>query len=75
MEQATLIQQGIDLLIYGMGTVFVFLTVLVAVTRLMSTLVQRTVPDTADVTAAETPNDQIDRVIQVAINLYRKQHH
>ena len=75
MEQATLIQQGIDLLIYGIGTVFVFLTVLVAVTRLMSTLVQRAVPDTADVTAAETPNDQIDRVIQVAINLYRKQHH
>ena len=32
---STLISQGLDLMLYGMGTVFTFLTLLVAVTTLM----------------------------------------
>ena len=39
--QATLVDQGLNLMMYGMGTVFVFLTVLVLATTLMSALLQR----------------------------------
>ena len=34
-----MIEQGLELVLFGMGTVFVFLTMLVFVTGLMSTLV------------------------------------
>ncbi len=37
--------QGLELMLAGMGTVFVFLTLLVAATTLMSSLVQRFAPD------------------------------
>jgi oxaloacetate decarboxylase gamma subunit len=37
----SLVSQGINLAIFGMGTVFVFLTVLIFATRLMSYLVNR----------------------------------
>lgn len=40
-----LIEQGLDLMLYGMGTVFVFLTLLVIITALMSAVVQRWLPD------------------------------
>jgi oxaloacetate decarboxylase gamma subunit len=43
--QNTLMQQGVDLLIYGMGTVLVFLTLLVIATAIMSQLMQRFFPD------------------------------
>lgn len=39
--QHSLMQQGVDLLIFGMGTVFIFLAVLVIATAAMSKLVQR----------------------------------
>jgi len=42
-----LINQGVELMIYGMGTVFVFLAVLVVVTVTMSTVVNRFFPDQA----------------------------
>jgi oxaloacetate decarboxylase gamma subunit len=40
-----LFQQGVQLMIYGMGTVFVFLAVLVLVTISMSYIVNRFFPD------------------------------
>jgi oxaloacetate decarboxylase gamma subunit len=46
--QQSLMQQGFDLLIYGMGTVFVFLTVLVFVTMAMSAIMRRFFPDPVD---------------------------
>ena len=42
--QSTLMQGGMDLMLYGMGTVFVFLTVLVFATSWMSALVRRFAP-------------------------------
>ena len=42
--QDTLIDQGLNLMLFGMGTVFVFLTILVFATTLMSTLVNRFAP-------------------------------
>ncbi len=49
---ALLISQGLDLLLYGMGTVFTFLTLLVGITSAMSALVNRIAPDQAEVTAS-----------------------
>ena len=39
-----LLTQGLTLAAYGMGTVFVFLSILVGLTALMSTLVNRLIP-------------------------------
>ncbi|MEM8500071.1 MAG: OadG family protein [Pseudomonadota bacterium] len=44
MTEPTLISQGVNLLLYGMGVVFVFLSLLVLVTGAMSALVQRFAP-------------------------------
>lgn len=41
MSEPTLISQGVNLLLYGMGVVFVFLSLLVIATSAMSALVQR----------------------------------
>lgn len=42
--QDTLIDQGINLMLFGMGTVFVFLTILVFATTVMSKVVSRFAP-------------------------------
>ena len=39
--ETTLVEQGLELMLAGMGTVFVFLTCLVFATSAMSALVQR----------------------------------
>ena len=46
--QTTLIQQGLDLMFVGMGTVFVFLAVLVVGTVAMSKLVLKFLPVEAE---------------------------
>lgn len=46
--EAQLIGQGFDLMLYGMGTVFVFLTLLVIGTSLMSSFVGKYLPDLPD---------------------------
>jgi oxaloacetate decarboxylase gamma subunit len=43
--QQTIMEQGFDLMIFGMGAVFVFLTLLVFLTRLMSWFVNRYIPE------------------------------
>lgn len=43
--QDNLIDQGISLMLFGMGTVFVFLTVLVFATSMMSRVVNRLSPE------------------------------
>lgn len=74
--QQSLMQQGFDLLIYGMGTVFVFLTVLVIVTMAMSAIMRRFFPEeeiavvTAEpVSAPVTPN--IAAAIKAAVEQHR----
>lgn len=75
-----LLQQGLDLMIYGMGTVFLFLTLLVAITALMSALISRFLP-----AAAELPSDQQEKltgqvdehllaILQNAIDQHRRRH-
>ncbi|MCY4044796.1 MAG: OadG family protein [Cellvibrionales bacterium] len=50
--QNELIQQGISLMLYGMGTVFVFLAILVLVTFSMSAIVKRFFPEVESLTPA-----------------------
>ena len=74
--QSTLIEQGFDLMLFGMGTVFVFLFLLVAVTVCMSKMVNHWYPEEeeafVEIVAEQSPIDpHIASVIQVAIDRYR----
>jgi oxaloacetate decarboxylase gamma subunit len=82
--QDTLIQQGMQLMAYGMGTVFVFLTVLVIATTIMSSLLQRFVVAKPPVqpgqnvppspTATAENDGQLVAVISAAIQKHRARH-
>ncbi len=63
-----LIDQGLMLMLVGMGTVFVFLTVLVAVTWLMSRLVVRLQPSAS----LGGPSDDEIAAITAAIATHRR---
>ena len=75
--EATLIGQGLDLMLFGMGTVFTFLTLLVGVTHLMSMIVNKLAPAEPDALAgaldssAAAVDPRIAKVIQVAIDKHR----
>lgn len=77
--QANLLQQGAELMLYGMSTVFVFLAILVIVSSLMSYVLQRIVKaepviaaSSAHVTPTTGPNDQqLMAVMSAAIHKYR----
>lgn len=77
--EATLIAQGTDLMLYGMGTVFTFLTLLVGITSLMSSVVNRLVPEETEVVSASTAAVQgsveprIVKAIQAALDQHRSQ--
>lgn len=85
--QDNLIDQGLDLMLFGMGTVFVFLTLLVFATTLMSKLVNRLVPEdinepsnnsnntSPQLASRNTPvaiNPQTLEAIKLAIAAHRK---
>ena len=78
--QESILSQGFDLLLYGMATVFIFLTILVAVTTLMSAILLRLAPQknsppqpkfatTPPVTGAV--DAQLTAVITAAVHQYR----
>lgn len=76
-------QQGVDLMLYGMGTVVIFLALLVISTMLMSRMVQRffAEPDEQGVPAntGEGGHDVVDerllRVIKAALDQHRAKRH
>ena len=74
-----LISQGIDLMLYGMGTVFTFLTLLVGLTALMSKFVMRfskEEPVEDEVSSYQIHSSLVDKkivkVIQAAIDQHRE---
>lgn len=78
--QTTLIDQGLDLMLFGMGSVFSFLLLLVLATRLMSLLVNRWLPEelvaenVANASAGAPPSTidpKIVKAIQIAIDRHR----
>ena len=77
-------QQGAQLMLYGMGTVFVFLAVLVLASSAMSAIFQRfvkpadavTTPSTKRVANQNTDvnDERLVAVISAAIHKYRSRH-
>jgi oxaloacetate decarboxylase gamma subunit len=76
---SALITQGLDLMLYGMGTVFTFLTLLVGITTLMSLVVNKLVVEVEVapvapvlVSTSAKVEPRIAKVIQAAIDQHRK---
>ena len=70
----SLVAQGFALMLYGMGTVLLFLTLLVLVTTFMSRCVTRFFPEPVapDTPSAPAPQDEaIVAVITAAVHRYR----
>lgn len=63
-----LLSQGVELMLVGMGTVFVFLTALVGATTLMSTLVMKRAPTGL---LDNEPTDEELAAISAAISRHR----
>ena len=81
--QESLLAQAIDLMLYGMGTVYVFLGLLIAVTTLISKWVVRLFPDPLPKikptkTTTAKPVTEVDaatlRVIRAALDQHRARH-
>ncbi len=79
MNSGTLISEGFNLMLLGMGTVFVFLTLLVFVTSIMSALVEKYGP--VQPAGPKNPGaaGQLDEatllaVISAAIHAHRSKH-
>ena len=76
--QDSLMQQGVDLMLYGMGTVVIFLAILVVCTTLMSRIVQRyfAEPDVqaASVKMVEADHDAVDARLLAVIKSALDQH-
>ncbi len=81
--QETLIDQGVNLMLFGMGTVFVFLTILVFATSFMSKVVSRFASEEelpvpaantpiSSPAAASQPTPNIMSAIEKAIAAHRK---
>ncbi|MBU84276.1 MULTISPECIES: OadG family protein [unclassified Alcanivorax] len=75
----TLMAQGLELMLVGMGVVFTFLIILVAVTSLMSALVKRFGQAPADVPAPATsapaaaqPSPAVIKAIELAVRQHRQ---
>lgn len=64
--EASLLAQGVELMLAGMGVVFVFLSVLVGATALMSQIVMRFLP-----TASTSDSEQEIAAIAAAIARHR----
>jgi len=79
MEQADLLTQALNLTMFGMGFVFLFLTLLVFVTKVMSVIVQklqaRIKADSNQDNNSTTLEQEIDEetkfVIEQAIKMHR----
>jgi len=74
-NETSLVLQGVELMIYGMGTVFVFLGLLVLAVLALSAAVRRWLPMTAAPTAPTAPpgavDDRLRAIIQAAIDRHR----
>lgn len=67
-----LFEQGLNLMLIGMGTVFVFLTLLVGATTLMSRLAARLAPVAADAVAEGDVEPAVVAAIGAAIAQHRR---
>lgn len=67
-----LFNQGLDLMIFGMGTVFFFLAILVFTTAVMSNIILKYFPEAAPMTASKTDNEShLLAILQAAVDHHR----
>ncbi len=78
--QGDILNESIQLLIYGMGTVFIFLFILVLATTAMSQLIARYAPEPAPVAPAKRQAKTVQSVdpdvlqaIGLAVQEYRRE--
>ncbi|MDC9726243.1 MAG: OadG family protein [Candidatus Thioglobus sp.] len=79
MEQADLLAQALNLTMFGMGFVFLFLTLLVFVTKLMSAIIQKLQAKSIDepeqnnntTTLEQEIDEETKFVIEQAIKMHR----
>ncbi len=72
-----MISSGIELMVTGMGIVFLFLAMLVVAVNMMSWTVQRYFPQTPesdDVSNSHTTEANVVAAITAAVHQYRKKH-
>lgn len=82
MQDMQLLEEGISLMALGMGFVFVFLTLLVIVTTLMSKVIGRffpepvapAVPARGRSIAPQGQDDDVMVAISAAVHRYRRRH-
>jgi oxaloacetate decarboxylase gamma subunit len=67
--ESTLMNQGLELMLVGMGTVFVFLTSLVIAMSVMASVVARLAP-----AVVESVTDEEIAAITAAITAHREKH-
>ncbi|WP_226647836.1 OadG family protein [Microbulbifer variabilis] len=74
--QGTLLQQGVDITLFGMGIVFIFLLLLVIGTGIMSRIITRYFPEVEAVAASpgsgSDDNARLHAIIKAAIEQHRK---
>ena len=66
---ATIFYQGVELMLYGMGTVIAFLVLLIGITRLMSWIVFRFPPESKTSNGTSIEVAKIDRKVVAAIGV------
>ncbi|MCB1875972.1 MAG: OadG family protein [Chromatiales bacterium] len=84
MPVGELLLQGVELMLLGMGVVFLFLTLLVGMVSFMSFLVTRFAPEQAEATVGlsrppptigvRNDDQQVVAVISAAVKRYRERH-
>ncbi len=81
--QGSIVAQGVELMLYGMGTVVLFLALLVLITGAMSRIVGRSFPEPqppappprpAAAPRATTDDARLVAVISAAVERYRREH-
>jgi len=70
--QSTLIDQGLSLTLFGVGTVFTFLTMMVFATSLMSRLVTKYAPKTDDTALPESASANVASVDTKTLTIIKK---
>jgi oxaloacetate decarboxylase gamma subunit len=80
MDMGDMISSGIELMMIGMGIVFAFLTLLIVLVNVMTSLVEKYIPEDSDlytsVTSAITRHTDagIIAAISAAVHQYRTKH-
>ena len=76
--QGDIVAQGVELMLYGMGTVVVFLSLLVVITTLMSAIVRRYFAEPEPVAVGpvvpagdSTPDAEVVAAVAAAIHQHR----